>query len=71
MMMMYHYKSETSTITTKVNSLNKSRNLGGLLEDASLGNVNVNDLYLRKLRKMIKRATVSAGEDHDFYRLDN
>jgi Amt family ammonium transporter len=31
----------------------------------------VDDLFLRKVRKLIKHETVSAGEDHDFYAVDN
>jgi hypothetical protein len=60
-MMMYQYKSEkdTTTMTTKVNQLNRTRNLAGMLEEAVKGTVNVDDLYLRKVRKMIRRATVS------------
>ncbi len=71
--MMYHYRSEkdVSTVTAKMNNANKSRNLAGLLEEAVGGNISVDDLYLRKVRKMIKKASVSAGEDHDFYRIDN
>jgi ammonium transporter, Amt family len=42
-----------------------------LLEDAALGNANIDDLFLRKVRKLIKHATVSSGEDHDFYAIDN
>jgi len=73
LMMMYHYKSEkdVSTVTAKVNNINKTRNLAGLLEDAVAGNVNLDDHFLRKLRKMIKKATVASGEDNDFYRIDN
>jgi hypothetical protein len=73
MFMMYHYRSEKdiSTVTSKVNSINKSRNLAGMLEEAASGAVSVDDLYLRKVRKMIKKATVNSVEDHDFYRVDN
>jgi hypothetical protein len=72
-MMMYQYRSEKdiSTVTAKVNNINKTRNLAGLLEDAVAGNVSMDDHFLRKLRKMIKKATVAAGEDIDFYRIDN
>jgi len=71
--MMYHYKSEKdiSSVTNKVNNINKSRNLAGMLEDAASGSVSVDDIYLRKVRKMIKKASVCAGEDHDFYKIDN
>ncbi len=41
------------------------------MEEATKGNVHVDDIYLRKLRKMIKKATVAAGEDHDFYSINN
>ena len=73
MMMMYQYKSEkdVSTVTAKVNNVNKARNLAGLLEDANAGNVSLDDHFLRKLRKMVKKATVAAGEDNDFYSIDN
>ena len=73
LMMMYHYKSEkdASSITAKVNSISKQKNLAGMLDDAIQQNVSVDDLYLMKLRKMINKATVAAGEDHDFYRVDN
>lgn len=72
-MMMYQYRSEKdiSSVTAKVNNVNKSRNLAGFLEDANQGNVSLDDHFLRKLRKLIKKATVSAGEDNDFYRIDN
>ena len=72
-MMMYQYRSEKdiSSVTAKVNNVNKSRNLAGLLEDAAQGNVSLDDHFLRKLRKLIKNATVAAGEDNDFYRIDN
>jgi hypothetical protein len=63
--------SSVSTVTAKVNNANKSRNLAGLLEDANAGNVSLDDHFLRKLRKMIKRATIAAGEDNDFFRIDN
>jgi len=73
LMMMYQYRSEkdVSSVTAKVNNVNKSRNLAGLLEDASQGNISLDDHFLRKLRKLIKKATVAAGEDNDFYRIDN
>ena len=41
------------------------------MEDAASGSVSVDDIYLRKVRKMIKKASVCAGEDHDFYKVDN
>ena len=73
LMMMYQYRSEKdiSSVTAKVNNVNKSRNLAGLLDDAAQGNVSLDDHFLRKLRKLIKKATVAAGEDNDFYRIDN
>jgi hypothetical protein len=71
--MMYQYRSEKdiSSVTNKVNSVNKTRNLAGMLEDAASGAVTVDDIYLRKVRKMIEKASVCAGEDHDFYKIDN
>jgi Amt family ammonium transporter len=42
-----------------------------LLDDANKGNANLDDLFLRKIRKKIKHATVASGEDHDFYLIDN
>lgn len=72
--MMYQYRSEkdvSSATAAKVNNVNKSRNLAGLLEDGAQGNVSLDDHFLRKLRKLIKKATVSAGEDNDFFRIDN
>jgi hypothetical protein len=42
-----------------------------LLDDAAQGNVSLDDHFLRKLRKLIQKATVAAGEDNDFYRIDN
>jgi ammonia channel protein AmtB len=74
MMMMYQYKSEkdSSTITAqRINAINKQKNLAGMLDDAAKGNANLDDLYLRKIRKKIKHATVATGEDHDFYLIDN
>jgi hypothetical protein len=72
-MMMYQYRSEKdiSSVTAKVNNVNKSRNLAGLLEDAAQGNVSLDDHFLRKLSILIIKATVAAGEDNDFYRIDN
>ena len=74
LMMMYHYRSEKdqSTVTAqRINTVNKQKHLAGMLDDATKGNANLDDLYLRKLRKKIKHATVAAGEDHDFYQIDN
>jgi len=42
-----------------------------MLDDATKGNANLDDLFLRKIRKKIKHATVASGEDHDFYLIDN
>lgn len=55
----------------KLNKINKQKNLKTLLEDAVNETVNIDDLYLRKLRKLINRATLSEGLDHDFLRVDN
>jgi Amt family ammonium transporter len=73
MMMMYHYKDkDTSTVTSaRINSIQKQKTLKGMLEETAKGSVNLDDLYLRKLRKKIKHATKAIGEDHDFYKIDN
>lgn len=73
LMMMYHYRSEkdTTTMTDRLNSLNKSKSLAGMLDDVSKGMINVDDLYLRKLRKVIRKSTLAAGEDHDFIAVNN
>lgn len=42
-----------------------------MLEEAAKGSLNLDDIYLRKLRKRIKHATKAVGEDHDFYKIDN
>lgn len=73
LMMMYHYRSEkdATTVTQKVNSMKGTKTLAGMLEGAAKGNLSADDLYLRRVRKLIRKATVSAGEDHDFYAIDN
>lgn len=72
-MMMYQYKDKdaSSISAVRLNKLTKQKNLKSMLDDAAEGTVNIDDLYLRKLRKMIKKATVAAGEDHDFLAVDN
>ncbi len=45
----------------------KKKTLAGLLEDAANEEVEIDELFLRKLRKMVRKA----GEDNDFYGIDN
>ena len=58
---------ENKITTTPAHAVNKKKTLGGVLEEVVKGGVDADDLTLRKIRKLIKRA----GEEVDFYTIDN
>lgn len=58
---------ENKITTTPAHTFNKKKTLGGVLEEVVKGGVDADDLTLRKIRKLVKRA----GEENDFYTIDN
>lgn len=69
---MYQYKSDKdSTISIKKNFMRKNKSLKNMLNEVRKGEVALDDLYLRKIRKKIKADPYSAVDYFDIYKIDN